>query len=125
MKIRRTYALLSMCSNKIENMNIPACKNCIYYIPSKYNTFDSHSNMCGKYGKKDIISDKIIYEDADKCRKDENKCGFNANDFEKEPYVFLKTMKHSFTNNFFINTLFPSMLIGVFLSSYLYYLVNR
>ena len=98
--MRHKYALLTMIhSSKIENINLPSCKNCVHFIPENYNSFDSPINKCVKYGKKDIITDEIKYEYADSCRSDEQKCGKNAKDFEKEPNMNLKIIKHAFFYN--------------------------
>jgi len=87
---------LSMCSDKIiKNINVPACKNCIYYKPRMLDTdFTSTFNICEKFGNKNIITDKITYDYADLCRRQDDKCGQEGKYFEKEPYIKLKIMKH-------------------------------
>ena len=87
---------LSMCSEKIiKNINMPACKNCIYYKPRMLDTdFTSTFNICEKFGTKNIITDKITYDYADLCRRQDDKCGEEGKQFKKEPYIKLKIMKH-------------------------------
>lgn len=87
---------LSMCSEKIiKNINVPACKNCIYYKPRMLDTdFTSTFNICEKFGNKNIITDKITYDYADLCRRQDDKCGEEGKQFKKEPYIKLKIMKH-------------------------------
>jgi len=87
---------LSMCSDKIiKNINIPACKNCIYYKPRMSDTdFTSTFNICEKFGTKNIITDKITYDYADLCRQLNDKCGEEGKYFENEPYIKSKIMKH-------------------------------
>ena len=87
---------LSMCSDKnIKNINVPACKNCIYYKPQMLDTnFTSSLNICEKFGTKNIITDKITYEYADLCRREDDKCGEEGKYFNKDPYIKLKIMNH-------------------------------
>jgi hypothetical protein len=68
---------LSMCSDKIiKNINVPSCKNCIYYKPRMFDSdFTSTLNICEKFGNKNIITDKITYDYADLCRQSDTKCG--------------------------------------------------
>ena len=92
---------LSMCSDKIiKNMNIPACKNCIYYKPRMLDTdFTSTFNICEKFGTKNIITDKITYGYADLCRRDNDKCGEEGKYFKEEPYIQSKILKHALVSN--------------------------
>ena len=103
--MRHTYFLLSMCnSNKInKNVNIPACKNCIYY-KSDDGFFDSTTNKCEKFGEKNIVTNEIKYDYADLCRKDDSKCGKEAKYFEQEPNMFLKKIKYALIRNSLIIT---------------------
>ena len=79
----------------IKNINIPSCKNCIHYKPSYYSSdFTASYNKCNKFGKKDIITDKITYDFADSCRQDENKCGHEGKYFELEKNIELKIIIH-------------------------------
>lgn len=72
----------------IRNMNIPSCRNCVYFELSPRNT-DTISR-CSKFGTKNIITDEISNDFADYCRNDENKCGFEGKYFEKETYIKLQ-----------------------------------
>ena len=94
-----TYLLLSSgiaSSDKIiKNINIPACKNCIYYKPCMFDSdFTSIVNTCEKFGNKNIITDKITYDYANLCRQQDDKCGEEGKYFEKEPYIKSKIIKH-------------------------------
>lgn len=80
----------------IKNMQIPSCKNCVHYQPNRFHRdFVSPLNKCENFGEKNIYSDKIIYQYADLCRKDESLCGYNGTYFEKENRIHLKIIKHS------------------------------
>jgi hypothetical protein len=81
----------------IQNINIPACRNCIHYIPSTYDGFDSTISKCGKYGSKNIISNEITYDFTSSCRNDENKCGLEGKDYEVEENIEMKIIKHRLT----------------------------
>lgn len=54
----------------IKNFNLPSCNNCVYYILGS----TAKSGECTKFGEKDIISGKIIYENVYGCRLNENMC---------------------------------------------------
>ena len=79
----------------IKNINIPSCRNCIHYKPSYSSTdFTASYNNCNKFGDKNIITNKISYDFADMCRKDENKCGHEGKYFELEKNIELKIVMH-------------------------------
>ena len=79
----------------IKNINIPSCKNCIHYKPSYSTTdFTASYNSCNKFGRKDIITNKISYDLAFMCRNDENKCGRQGKYFEVEKNIKLKIFTH-------------------------------
>jgi len=89
--------------NNIINGNLPSCSRCIHYR----NSFtigiplDNHFGKCTKFGTKDIITGKIIYDYADNIRNDENKCGQDGFLFEprKFPYSVLDKMCENKKNN--------------------------
>jgi len=102
------YFLLSIVSSSpiIKNSNIPACRNCIHYKPSFYNN---------EFSEKNIISDKIILESAESCRRDESKCGANGKYFEEEKNINLKVLKHKIISGL-PNTLLISLIVISFAS---------
>ena len=80
----------------IKNTNLPACRNCIHLIPRSFsNDYASSFSKCSKFGEKDIITDKIDYDYAEQCRRDEMKCGEEGNFFEKDHLVEYKVIKHN------------------------------
>jgi hypothetical protein len=80
----------------IQNNHIPSCRNCVHYKPSPYSyNFSSSLSKCNKFATKDIITDEIIYEYVQSCRNDENKCGKEAQFFEKDRFVRVKQFKHA------------------------------
>ena len=83
----------------IENINLPSCRNCVYYKPNFYNDYSSDLNKCKAFGVKNILTDEIKYDFADLCRRDEKKCGIQGKHFEQEPNVNLKILKHKFVKN--------------------------
>jgi hypothetical protein len=104
------------CSKIIKNINTPACRNCIYFKPPSYsNDFTSTFSICEKFGKKDIITDKISYDFADSCRRDESQCGQSGKYFVEEKNINFKVIKHTLTVNS------PYFLV---LSIYLIYIVQ-
>jgi len=65
----------------IKNIDKPVCKDCKYF---KYDTFykDYTFGRCTKFGKKDLITGKIIFEDVTLARSQD--CGVNATYFETQ-----------------------------------------
>ena len=99
----------------ITNIKSPSCKNCKYYKPSLYNTdFTASYNECIKFGIKDIITDKLSYDYADSCRKDESKCGKEGKYFEEEKNLNIKILKHKFISNIPNNLLTIIVLLILF-----------
>ena len=99
------FSFLSLCIIKpdkiIKNINIPSCKNCIYYKPNNFNNdFTSTFNKCEKFGEKNIITDIITYNFADLCRNDESMCGNEGKYFEEEKNIKFKITKHKIISNF-------------------------
>jgi hypothetical protein len=97
-------SFLSLClinSDKIiKNINLPSCKNCIYYKPDiLHNDFTSTYNKCEKFGEKDIITDEITYNYADSCRSNENMCGNEGKYFEEEKNIKFKIAKYKIITN--------------------------
>jgi hypothetical protein len=91
------YLFLSMVQPEkiIKNINIPSCKNCIYYKPNYLNNdFTSTFNKCEKFGVKNIITDEITYQFADLARNDETKCGNEGKYFEEEKNIRFKIFRY-------------------------------
>jgi hypothetical protein len=87
--------------NKIisNNINVPSCRNCVYFKPDNYNNdFTAGLSKCKLFVDKDIITDKITYKYTDTCRYDENKCGYSGKYFEEEKNINIKILLHSMTN---------------------------
>jgi len=98
MKYLYLFFILLTTSNSekmIKNILLPSCKNCIHYQPSLINLdYTASYNKCTKFGKKDIITDKIIYDYADSCRRDKDQCGEEGKYFEKDENLVLKVAAH-------------------------------
>lgn len=93
---------VSMCDSKsiIKNINVPSCRNCIYYKPCVYgDEFSSTYSTCEKFGEKDIITGKIKHYYVELCRDDELKCGKNGKYFEKEEFINTKLLKYLIMKN--------------------------
>jgi hypothetical protein len=81
-------------------MNVPSCKNCIYYKPSiQSNDFTSSLSKCEKFGSKDIVTDEITYDYASSCRNDESLCGKQGTYFELDKNIEMKTLKYVILGN--------------------------
>lgn len=87
-------------SKIIKNIDIPSCKNCIYFKPSGY--IPDSLSRCNKFGEKNIITDEIKYDFADYCRNDEKKCGIEGKFFERDSDINLtiKNIKKYWNQNY-------------------------
>lgn len=95
----------------ILNEHIPSCKNCFFYIPNTdYKDFTSKYSRCNKFGKKDIITDKITYDYVETSRNDSSKCGSEGKYFEKEYNLGYKMFKY----NIFSDAYLYLLGIGIF-----------
>jgi len=101
----------------IKNNNIPACRNCKFFMPKYYNQFDSDMNRCVKFGEKDIITGKIEYDFVSTSRKDEAKCGSEGKEFEEEDNLGLKEFRHILQHNY------PAIFVGSIFVFYFWSLI--
>jgi hypothetical protein len=96
------YTLLPFVTSEqiIKNINVPSCRNCVHYKPPYYGDFSESYSKCNKFGTKDILTDKISYNDyADMTRHDETKCGIEGKYFENEKHINFKIVRHQFIKN--------------------------
>lgn len=100
MRFRWLFATPAIRGEKmIKNIDVPACRNCVYYKPNTYGGFTSSLNRCEKFGTKDIVTDEIHYDFADLCRKDETKCGKEGKYFVIEENLPAKQIRHFLSGN--------------------------
>jgi hypothetical protein len=78
----------------IKNKNVPVCRNCIYYEANKNTHFTNTLSKCKKFAEKELETDEIIFDYADFCRMDENKCGKLGKYYEKENKLEQKILIH-------------------------------
>jgi len=91
MKYSNLLLVVANSDKFIKNINIPSCKNCVYF---GFKDFGSTFNKCEKFGEKNIITNQIEYNYVDQCRKDELLCGAKAKYFIEEKNINLKILKH-------------------------------
>ena len=90
------FGLLVTNSEKIiKNINIPSCRNCIYFKPQTGSDFTSCLSKCEKFGEKNILTDEIKNYYADSCRNDEEKCGLQGKYFIEEKNIDIKILTHN------------------------------
>jgi len=97
----------------IKNMNLPSCRNCVYYKPYTLDLdYTSKLSKCEKFGEKDIITGEIKYNDyADLSREDYSKCGKEGKYFEEDKNVTVKILKHRFGIPFQISIIIMLIII--------------
>ena len=103
-KLYLLFCLIKTNDKIIKNLNTSSCKNCIYFQPyrGEFDSDLSYISKCEKFGKKNIINDKITYEYADMCRMDESKCGIEGKYFVEEKNINLKIIKYKLLYNYHI-----------------------
>jgi len=116
------YVSTKNINNKIiKNIDIPSCKNCVYFKPSYFDKdFSSSLTKCHKFGTKNIINDEINYDYADSCRNDNNKCGIEGKFFEKENNINLKILIHKLISSLpyiiLVSSLILSFLVNIYIT---------
>lgn len=84
----------------IKNINVPSCRNCIYYKPSVFgDEFSSIFSKCEKFGEKNIITNEISYDYTESCRNNELKCGNEGKYFEEEKNINRKIIRDFIMKN--------------------------
>ena len=101
----------------IKNINVPSCRNCIYY-KQELNDFHSELGRCTYFGEKNIQTDVIKYDFADLCRSSENKCGLEGKYYEQDPNADFKFFLHN------IKTGSEIKLLVIIILTYIYAIVK-
>jgi hypothetical protein len=112
------YLLFSLvnCTKIIKNINIPSCKNCVYYKPNIFDSdYTSSFSKCTKFGEKNIVTDVVQYNFADSCRNDEARCGYEGKYFEEEKNINRKILIFTITRPFFFFAFLYFLLIFRFI----------
>jgi hypothetical protein len=77
--IRRLVTSNKNIETFIHNINMPACANCVHFIPYKnvtnYFYQELQASRCKKFGQQSLLSGKIEYDLASKCRSIQSMCG--------------------------------------------------
>ena len=85
-------SLLSNNNNNREfiiNAAVPACRNCKFLKPASVFDLNYNFEKCTKFGIKDMVIGNIVYDYADSCRNQDDKCGKKGIFFEpKEKSVY-------------------------------------
>ena len=110
--------------NIVKNIDIPSCKSCIHYKPSLYDSdFTSTTGRCAKFGEKNVITEQIVMDFADLCRRDDSKCGKEGNYYFEEQNLDLKIFKHKLITSI-PNILIVSLLVFEWITIYNNYMSN-
>ena len=111
------------CCPIIRNMNVPSCKNCIYFKPSiQSNDYTSILSKCEKFGNKDIVTNEITYDFANSCRNDESLCGKQGKYFELEKNIEMKTLKYVILRN--ISNIIMTTIISAYFILQMYIIIK-
>lgn len=93
MKFTFLFFFVANADRIIKNINLPSCRNCIYYQTKNLNPDFSSLNKCEKFGEKDIVNGKIKYDYANSCRENESKCGKEGKYYIEDTNFIMKRMK--------------------------------
>lgn len=105
--------------DKIKNMNLPSCKNCVHY---KRNSNDFYSR-CKLFGEKNVITDVIDFDFAYSSRNNESKCGINGKYFQQlEPIQKFKRDVFIFREK---NDLLMFYCLSTFFAFFLSYIITK
>jgi hypothetical protein len=108
------FSLVLVTAKQIKNINVPSCRNCIYYKPQLLHPYISSYSKCEFFGSKDINSDIISYDYADLSRKYEDKCGLEGKYFDQGENIEMKIFFHDIINNNPYNTISFFLLVYIF-----------
>jgi len=121
MKLKKSLFIQTLSTKQIiTNIDIPSCRNCIYFTPSigSY-SYATATGKCFKFGNKNIISGQINYDYANLHRTDNKKCDNEGKYFIKDKNINtnLKIFKSIFLHNL------PSILFTFSIGSYCIYFI--
>lgn len=87
--------LHGMClsNNKIKNFDNPSCKNCVNFIHDGSYEF----GKCKLFGDKNLVTNEINNDYANRCRDSEDKCGVTGKYFQRmdDLLVLLRDIKNN------------------------------
>jgi hypothetical protein len=93
--IKRKMSTHELVEPIIQNMNYPICATCKFYTPDTRESFwNSAFSICKRFGEKNVITGKIVYEGAGICRNTPKKCGQQGRFHEVEPKLVQKIQVH-------------------------------
>ena len=119
MKFTFLFFFVANADRIIKNINLPSCRNCIYYQSKNLNPDFSSLNKCEKFGEKDIVNGMIKYEYANSCRENDSKCGKEGKYYVEDTIFFMKRLK--LVKNVLVENA-PYLALGVFVITYLWLL---
>ena len=119
MKFTFLFFFVANADRIIKNINLPSCRNCIYYQPNHLNPDYSSLNKCEKFGEKDIVNGMIKYENAEYCREKESLCGKEGKYYIEDTNFIMKNVK--LIKNILIDNA-PFIALAVLVVTYLWLL---
>ena len=109
-------------ATQIHNKYSLVCKNCKYFKPDPTYSFDSITNSkCMCFGDKSIITGDIEYDNVEKCRNDETKCGKEGIQYVEEKNIVVKKLWH---NTKMYGVLFTPFYFVIFFQCIVYILLK-
>jgi hypothetical protein len=119
MKFTFLFFFVANADRIIKNINLPSCRNCIYYQTTHLNPEFSSLNKCEKFGEKDIVNGMIKYKNAESCRENESKCGKEGKYYIEDTNFIMKRLK--IVKNILIENA-PFIALGILVATYLWLL---
>ena len=67
----------------IQNINVPICINCQFFIPDKKDPISY--GKCNQFGTKCMVTGNFLYTSAQICRQDDMLCGNTGKRYKELP----------------------------------------
>jgi|1048.fasta_scaffold30582_2 hypothetical protein len=77
-----------LCVIRILQHQPHVCVNCAHFIPHEQNyPYNPRNNelygKCALYGKRNVVSGRVIHQYADICRSDDKMCGIDGKNYQE------------------------------------------
>lgn len=103
---------VSQVSPTIQNTQYPNCVSCKHYQPDmSCPNWESPFTTCARFGEKNLITGKVVFDGTGICRHTKSKCGIEGKFYELDPNFRRRAWNHRFFTNR-SGILFTSILIA-------------
>ena len=98
--ISMTSTLEQLVSPTIQNTQYPNCVSCKFYQPDmSCPNWESPFTTCARFGEKNLITGKVVFDGTGICRHTKSKCGIEGKHYEFDPRFSQRAWRHRFFTN--------------------------